>query len=170
MEVADAAVVSEGDNSSTKLVAYVVLKSSPAYRTQEWEKQWRETLRAALKRKLPEYMVPSEWKLIDSLPLDLSGKLDRSLLPKIETPSEASDEAGLLLNDTERGIAGIWKQVLKIEDVGADENFFDVGGKSLLIPEVHLALENSLHRNIQIVDLFQYPRSALWLSTWLRSK
>lgn len=156
-EVVDAVVVAQDDPPHTKLIAYVIPQNKPSYPSPDWERQWREALRAALKRRLPEAMVPSEWILIDALPLTSDGKLNRRALPGVGRAVEAPTKAGLQLSNTEQTITNIWKQILKISEVGLDDNFFDVGGKSLLIPDVHLALENAVGRSIQVVDLFQYP-------------
>lgn len=155
--VADALVLGEGERPNRKLLAYVRPETNSSEAGQKWKKQWSEILRAALKLRLPAYMVPTEWAFIKSFPLTRDAKLDRHSLPAIESQSSATTPANLLLSETEQAIFTVWQKVLSLEEVSIDANFFDVGGKSLLIPELHLTLEKSLGRSIQVVDLFQFP-------------
>lgn len=152
-EVADAVIL----HQRGKLAACVVRQNATGKQTAEEKLPFREELRGALKRKLPEYMIPLEWNFIDAVPLDSCGKLDSTALALIEPEAQPASQASQSLNQTVEVITSIWKQALKLEEVGPDENFFDVGGKSLIVPEVHMALEKILARNIQVVDLFQYP-------------
>jgi natural product biosynthesis luciferase-like monooxygenase protein/amino acid adenylation domain-containing protein len=152
-EAADAVVL----HQHGKLAACILRQNATGLQTPEEQRRFRETLRGVVKRKLPEYMIPAEWNLVDELPLDPSGKLDRTVLALTEPEAQPASQASRSLNQTEQIITSIWKQVLKLEEVGPDENFFDVGGKSLIVPEVHMALEKILARSIQVVDLFQYP-------------
>lgn len=145
--VRDAAVLMRADDGGDKkLVAYVVADEATA-----------EGLRELLKRRLPGYMVPNAFVFLPAMPLTASGKINRKALPALKSTLESSREPKLPFGDTERIITGIWKQVLKIEEVNVEDNFFDVGGHSLLIPEVRLALQKVFTTSLQIVDFFRYP-------------
>jgi amino acid adenylation domain-containing protein len=133
-----------------RLVAYVVPKPGPALKTAD--------LRAALASTLPEYMVPSMFVSLDSLPLTANGKIDRNALPM---PSALEEESGAASesprNELESVIAQAWKETLGVEQVGLDQNFFDLGAHSLMVAEVHMHLQQSLGREISLIDMFQFP-------------
>jgi amino acid adenylation domain-containing protein len=133
-----------------RLVAYVVPKSGTKLEVTD--------LRAALAAILPEYMVPSHFVFLDSLPLTANGKIDRNALPN---PSAVENESGTApeppRNELERVIAEAWKDALGVDRVGLDENFFDLGAHSLMVAEVHIQLQQVLGRELSLVDLFQFP-------------
>ena len=114
-------------------------------------------IRQELRRRLPEYMVPATFTFIERLPLTVNGKLDVKALPppdaSVRVPAAAAGPQGSPL---ERGIAGIWRDVLKIPEPGIDQNFFDVGGNSLHVAEVHTRLQKLLDRQFSITELFTY--------------
>src|SRR4029077_13991770 len=87
-------------------------------------------IRRALKLKLPEYMVPGQWVMLERMPLSANGKIDRGALPAAEgTRGESYEAPQTPVQDV---LAGIWGQVLEVERVGIDENFFELGGHSLV--------------------------------------
>ena len=110
-------------------------------------------LKDFLALKLPPYMVPAHYVPMVSLPLNLNGKVDRAALPAPVAETTATDArpAG---NALEEVVAEIWKKVLRTERVGLDDNFFDLGGDSLLLVAVHSQLQKRLNREIQVTDLF----------------
>jgi amino acid adenylation domain-containing protein/FkbM family methyltransferase len=116
-----------------------------------------EDLRAHLRGWLPEAMQPAAWVFLETLPLTANGKLDRARLPEPEVRgvSYQAPRGGL-----ERAIAGIWSEVLGIARVGARDNFFDLGGHSLLLARVHAKLREVLKAEISIVELFRFPTVA----------
>jgi hypothetical protein len=116
-----------------------------------------EDLRAHLRGWLPEAMQPAAWVFLETLPLTANGKLDRARLPEPEVRgvSYQAPRGGL-----ERAIAGIWSEVLGIDRVGARDNFFDLGGHSLLLARVHARLREVLKAEISIVELFRFPTVA----------
>jgi amino acid adenylation domain-containing protein len=115
-------------------------------------------LRASLRERLPAYMIPASFVLLDALPLTPNGKLDRRKLPAPEQPQrqQAHDYAAPQ-TALEQLIAGIWQRVLTITAVGTNDNFFDLGGNSIQMVQVCSALQDALKREIAIVELFQYP-------------
>jgi len=115
-------------------------------------------LRAFLKERLPDYMVPGTFTVLDAFPLTPNGKVDRRRLPAPEGRRAAARAAFLAPRDgIERAIAGVWRDVLRLDDVGVDDNFFDLGGHSLLLVQVQAKLRDVLEREIAIVEMFQYP-------------
>ncbi|MFC7584438.1 phosphopantetheine-binding protein [Nonomuraea antimicrobica] len=93
--------------------------------------------------------------MLESLPLTPRGKLDRARLPTAEAVAEG--EPAPLRGELEQAIARIWREVLATSRVGARDNFFDLGGNSLLIVRVQSRLEELLGREVTLVRLFQYP-------------
>jgi len=116
------------------------------------------TLRRDLRKVLPEFMVPEGFELLARFPETPSGKLDRRSLP------EPSGRRPALPHDfvapkgeMESLVASVWSQVLGIDEIGATDSFFDLGGNSILSVRLSLALHERLARKLPIVTLFQYP-------------
>jgi amino acid adenylation domain-containing protein len=153
--VRQAIVLTREDVAGDKrLVAYVVADGQPPVTVGE--------LREYLKQKLPEYMVPAAFVLIDALPLTVNGKVDRQALLKMAGFQSGLDAAYVApRSDLEQTIATIWQQTLRVEKVGVHDNFFDLGGNSLLATRVHSELQAVFNQEISLVDLFQYPTVAL---------
>jgi aspartate racemase len=114
-----------------------------------------EQLKAFLSVKLPAYMLPTTFVFMNALPLTPNGKVDRFALP---APSEVNESLPHRPKgtDLEEELAGLWKNVLGTQRIGLDENFFDLGGDSLLLVAVHSQLQKFVQREIQITDLFEY--------------
>jgi amino acid adenylation domain-containing protein len=147
--LADAVVEARQDGSgSLRLVAYVV----PAAGAVPGD------LRAGLRERLPEYMVPAAVVVLPELPRTPSGKIDRRALPAPESLRTEPDAAYVPpQSELERIIAGIWQEVLGVERVGSHDNFFELGGHSLQVVQVHGRLREALGREIDIILLFQRP-------------
>ncbi|RBQ20691.1 non-ribosomal peptide synthetase [Spongiactinospora rosea] len=111
-------------------------------------------LREHLEARLPGYMVPAAIVLMDGLPRGGSGKIDRRALP---APADAGRRRTPPTGELERRVAAVWTEVLAVDHVGADENFFEAGGHSLLILRVQARLTELLGRTIPVADLFQFP-------------
>ncbi|PYM12137.1 MAG: non-ribosomal peptide synthetase, partial [Verrucomicrobia bacterium] len=115
-------------------------------------------LRRFLREKLPEYMIPSAFVMLEKLPLTPNGKVDRRALPapenhraRLETKFVAP-QAGL-----EQTIAAIWEEVLSIKHPGVNDNFFDLGGHSLQVVQIQNKLRERLGAELPVVKLFEYP-------------
>jgi amino acid adenylation domain-containing protein len=149
--VREAVVIALEDKPDNKrLIAYIVSYQKHALTTTE--------LRHFLKNKLPEYMVPSVFMLLDSLPLTSNGKINRRALPSPEgIRPELTVEYVAPQSEVEQMIASIWQEVLEVEKVGVYDNFFDIGGNSLLVIQVHSKLCQLLNRELSVIDLFQHP-------------
>jgi amino acid adenylation domain-containing protein len=117
------------------------------------------TLRNYLRERLPEYMVPAAFVVLTELPLTPNGKLDRKALPPPDRIMRASVEGIFVAprNDLERSIAGVWQEILGLDRVGVHDNFFDLGGHSLLLIRMHTKLRERLQIEHSITDLFRFP-------------
>ncbi|MBM3807740.1 MAG: amino acid adenylation domain-containing protein [Acidimicrobiia bacterium] len=149
-EVRQAVVVARPDGvGERQLVAYVVKGAGPLN---------AEQLRPFLKLRLPEFMVPPVIVMLDALPLTPNGKIDRHALPAPDRTRPALRAVFQApRNPTEQQIADIWKTTLEIDRVGIDDNFFDLGGHSLLLTRVHARLRSTMAAPVSLVELFQYP-------------
>jgi acyl carrier protein len=99
-------------------------------------------------------MVPSALVLLPRLPLTRHGKVDRQALP---APESSSADHFAPRSEMERTIAHVWSEALNVESVGIDQNFFDLGGHSLLMVKVHRRLKETLNCELSLMDMFKYP-------------
>ncbi|HYC91020.1 MAG TPA: amino acid adenylation domain-containing protein [Thermoanaerobaculia bacterium] len=111
-------------------------------------------LRQHLSARLPQYMVPSAFVVLPSLPLNANGKIDKKALPAPLHRAAAAVRGG---SGLEQRIAAIWMDVLKVDSVGLTDNFFDLGGHSLLLTRVHGRLREELDLDVPVVTLFRCP-------------
>ena len=116
-----------------------------------------ENLKAFLGRRLPEYMVPSVFVSMDALPLTPSGKLNRRALPAPSSHAQPEDVYAPPETDMHRKIVAIWSQVLAIDRIGIDSNFFNIGGHSLLATQVVSRLSDALGREVPLRWIFEKP-------------
>ncbi|MEQ5843789.1 amino acid adenylation domain-containing protein [Paraburkholderia acidicola] len=150
--IAEAVVLTREDTPGDKrLVAYVILDagaqlSVPALRTQ-------------LDKVLPEYMIPAAFIALDAFPLTVNGKLDRKALPVPDYSQGqlSAHEYEAPLGETEQAIARIWQELLGMERVGRRDNFFEIGGHSLLAAKAMARLGKHLQRTLPISTLFDAP-------------
>ncbi|HEX4494672.1 MAG TPA: condensation domain-containing protein, partial [Thermoanaerobaculia bacterium] len=150
--VRQAVVVVRGEGGDKRLVAYLVAlvaEVAPA----------ADELRDFLRRSLPEYMVPAAFVVLESLPLTPSGKVDRKALP---APEPGPAETGYVApqGPVEELVAAIWAEVLRVERVGARDNFFALGGHSLLATQVVSRLRTALGVELPLQRLFATPTVA----------
>src|SRR5262249_12037732 len=106
---------------------------------------------------LPHYMVPGEFYVLNDLPLTANGKIDRKALriPEMQHNREATDTAAW--TDLEQNIAAIWKAVLHIENISIDDNFFDIGGHSLLMVQAHQKVQELQQRDFPLLIMLEHP-------------
>ena len=150
-EVAEAAVVvRSAPGGDTLLAAYVAPRGgSPA-------PHWTDSLRTALARVLPEYMVPGRMVVMEHLPLTSSGKVDRRALPPL--PEAERGEAGPqrpLKDARERALAEIFEALLGVKGVGATSDFFQLGGHSMLVLRLLARIEAAFGQRLPLATLFQ---------------
>jgi amino acid adenylation domain-containing protein len=133
-----------------RLIAYVATNQKTDFSINE--------VRHLLKEKLPEYMMPSAFVVLEELPLTPNGKVDRRALPAPDKlRPELANNYQAPQSEVEKSIAKVWKQVLNLEKVGIHDNFFDLGGHSLLVVQVNNKLREILHRDLSVVEIFQNP-------------
>jgi hypothetical protein len=118
-----------------------------------------QELRDYLKTQLPDYMIPAAFVTLEALPLTPNGKLDRRALPAPGAPERGAAYVAPR-TELERTIVGAWQAALRIERIGIDDSFFDLGGHSLLMIQVHSKLRELLKRDIAMLDLFAHPTVA----------
>jgi len=129
-----------------------------------------EDLRAFLKEKLPDYMTPAAVALLDEMPLTRNGKIDRAALAASDSAMTRDGEDYLApQTGLEKKVAAIWRQVLDLEQVGLQDNFFDLGGHSLLLVQLHRRLCEAFEADISMIDVFEHPTVAA-LAELLRGK
>lgn len=148
--VAEAIVIAREDRSGDRrLVGYVVGRE---------ETPSPSELRAFLKGRLPEYMLPSALVLLEALPLTPNGKVDRSALP---APTAAGpEESGSIVaprTETEAEVAAIWAKVLGRPTLSVEDNFFDLGGHSLLAMQVRARVQSAFGVQLAVRTLFERP-------------
>jgi acyl-coenzyme A synthetase/AMP-(fatty) acid ligase/aryl carrier-like protein len=149
-QVREGAVVACEIKGRTQLVAYL----SPTMTTEALA-----TLQAEAKRQLPEHMVPAHWLALDTLPLTANGKLDRRALPDPATDEPAAEAAEQPSGATEQRLAQLWCQVLGCAQVGRTDDFFALGGDSILsLQLIGLASREGL--KLQPRDVLQHPTLA----------
>jgi amino acid adenylation domain-containing protein len=138
-----------------RLVAYVVLDEEQRGLGPEQLEVRAEGFRAALSRVLPAYMVPSEFMVLDELPLSTNGKVDRGRLPKAEGKRRA---AAAVAPETalEQQLAAIWCKVLGLQSVGVTDNFFQLGGHSLLVMRLLSEIKRELGASVTINAFFKH--------------
>ncbi|MET0396107.1 MAG: amino acid adenylation domain-containing protein, partial [Longimicrobiaceae bacterium] len=115
-------------------------------------------LREWAAERLPDYMVPAAFVVLETLPLTANGKVDRGALPP--PVLEAGESFVAPRTGLEREIAAAWEEVLQVERVGVDDNFFELGGHSLLLARLHRRLQGALGLELTVVDLFRFPTVA----------
>ncbi|WP_439862472.1 amino acid adenylation domain-containing protein [Pseudomonas antarctica] len=149
-QVREAAVVALDGPTGAQLVAYVVPQSDALQ---------AQALKALLQQSLPDYMMPAHWVMLEALPLNHNGKLDRKALPK---PDASSQQKHYVAPRTalEIQVAQVWQRVLELKQIGLDDHFFELGGHSLLATQVIARLRTLLACELSLRDLFGAPRLA----------
>ncbi len=118
-------------------------------------------LRGYLRERLPEYMVPGAFVQLEEMPLTPNGKVDRRALPDPDTRGTPEEIYVAPQSELEQTLAAIWQEVLGLERVGLHDNFFDLGGHSLLLVQVRSRLRERTEREVSVLDLFKYPTISL---------
>ena len=117
------------------------------------------SLRETAKAKLPDYMVPSRIFILPEMPLTSNGKIDRRALSALEQTDPAAREPvrSEPQDDIEKAVAAIWREVLQLDQIGMHDNFFDLGGTSLMMTQVLRRVRDQLGSNLSVVDMFRNP-------------
>jgi amino acid adenylation domain-containing protein len=158
--VVEAAVVARAEEPhGTRLVAYVVPTPGDGAAA--------HALLGFLREYLPDYMVPRDYVFLDAFPRTPAGKVDRAALPSHDYARGAAGASYVAPeSELERRITDVWRDALRLERVGVDDNFFDLGGHSLLVAQVHGRLETDMERAFPLMLLFKYP-TVRSLAGWL---
>jgi len=152
-------VASDNERADRQLVAYIVAAGAAP---------GDKELRAHLRRKLPDYMIPAAFAVLDGLPLTPSGKIDRRALPARPGMRAYQEEARIApRDDLEKRLAQIWEKVLGLESVGIRDSFFDLGGHSLLAVRLVWEIEKELGQRLPLVSFF-HDSTIEYLASLLR--
>lgn len=151
--IREAAVLLRHDSPAPpRLVAYLVYCTAPP--SDRDLRQWLQT-------KLPDYMVPAAFVALPALPMTANGKLDRRRLPAPSGDRPALSVAFVRPQSAlEQTIAGVWRSLLRLDTVGIHDSFFDLGGDSLGLMQLHHRLQSELNIQFELMDLFRYPTIA----------
>lgn len=152
--IAEAVVVAREDGKAAKrLVGYVVVRNAPAPKVAD--------VRTFLKDVLPDYMIPAQFAVLERLPLMPNGKVDYKALPDPQPaqPQSAAGSAAEPTNEVERKLADVWRQVLGLQTVGIHDNFFEVGGDSILSIQI-IARARGAGVCLTPRQVFQHPTIA----------
>jgi amino acid adenylation domain-containing protein len=140
-------IVREDTPGNQRLVAYVVLR------------QPDNNLRAFVKARVPDYMVPATFVVLEKLPLTPNGKVDHAALP-IPSEFDSSKEFIAPRTPMEETLAQIWKEILEVARVGVNDNFFELGGHSLLATRVVSRVRKTLKVELPLRSIFDFPTIA----------
>ncbi|MBW4434412.1 MAG: amino acid adenylation domain-containing protein [Pelatocladus maniniholoensis HA4357-MV3] len=147
---ASVVIVREDKPGNQNLIAYITLHPHKTLTIPE--------LRRFLQNKLLDYMLPTAFMILEALPLTSNGKVDRRALPTPDVLRPELEVAYLVpQTKLEKTIASVWQKALNLEKIGIHDNFFEIGGHSLLLVTVHSQLQKILKVELSTLDLFRYP-------------
>ena len=159
--VREAVVTVSGERSEQRLVAYVVAAESVGREVEVDRGRRREEWRAGLRRKLPQYMLPTDWVELEKIPLTPTGKVDHKAL-RLANPLETAErwparEYVAARTPVEESLVAIWADVLKIDRLGIKDNFFELGGHSLLATQLISRVQKTFHISLSVRQFFEQP-------------
>lgn len=143
-------MVDERPDYEKRLVVYLVPRKAG-------EVPSAELLRTFLGEKLPDYMVPSIYVPLEGLPLTATGKVDRKALPSLEQAWNLEQDYVLLQDELEAELAALWENILGVRPIGRNNDFFTLGGNSLLAARLISQIEGMFGRRLQLADLLEAP-------------
>jgi amino acid adenylation domain-containing protein len=159
-------VARENGDGDTRVIAYVVpAREQSSGPSRNKSSSISIELRDYLQQKLPEYMVPSSFVMLESLPLTPSGKLNRRALPASESLEAYPDNTPVATTSApetrlEKMLSALWSELLEVKAVGVNDNFFELGGHSLLAVRLFAQIEKRLGKRLPLSILFQAPTVA----------
>jgi hypothetical protein len=174
-DISDAIVtVATRGGESDRLVAYVVPRQNPALNGngtgQSARQELTSALRTHLRAHLPDYMVPATFVVLPQLPQTPNGKVDRRALPSPEMAQSEHDKVyAAPKSSLEEVLTGIWSEVLDVDGVGVDDNFFEIGGHSLLAARLISRVRDRLRVEVPLHTLFRSPTPAQFAASLLAS-
>lgn len=152
--VNNAAVIVKEDDGDKRLVAYLEINKDLSRNQSEGE--LINAIKQGLRSILPDYMLPSAFMVLDVLPLTSNGKVDYKALPQVDISAQIKDDYVAPRNATEKTLCQIWQELLRVENVGIDDNFFALGGDSILSIQA-AARANRANIVIKNKQFFDYP-------------
>ena len=147
--VEEAVVELSGEGAEQRLVAYVVAGEEGTPSARE--------LRRYVRSKLPEHMAPASYVKVEELPLLPSGKVNRRVLATVAGVALSEQGTVAARTDVEQKLAGMWAEVLKVKEVGVDQNFFELGGHSLLVLQVMVRIRREFDVELGVRTMFEEP-------------
>jgi amino acid adenylation domain-containing protein len=150
--VEEAVVELRGEGAEQRLVAYVVAGEEGTPSARE--------LRRHVRSKLPEHMAPASYVRVEELPLLPSGKVNRRALGGLAGVALSDQGTVAARTEVEQKLAGIWAEVLKVKEVGVDQNFFELGGHSLLVLQVMARIRREFDVELGVRTMFEEPTIA----------
>jgi thioesterase domain-containing protein/acyl carrier protein len=160
-EIKDCMVTVQTINSHEELVAYIVLNSKSIQSQSEQNKSELAIIKTSLRTKLPGYMVPSHFVLLERFPLNSNGKIDKKKLPiptYVPVAADKSDE--ISLSPTEKELLEIWRNLLLNDYISINDNFFELGGHSLLAIKLISIVNQAFNCSLTPKDIFKSPTIA----------
>ncbi|MHB8063937.1 MAG: acyl carrier protein, partial [Ruminiclostridium sp.] len=145
--IKEAIALAKGENENRYICAYYVGENE--YNVGE--------LRVRLKKFLPDYMIPSYFVALDSMPQTYNGKINRKALPEIDNKIDTGAKYEAPRNSIEEKLVEIWHEVLEVENIGINDNFFELGGHSLKATVLVLKIQKDMHKKILLRDIFMMP-------------
>jgi acyl-coenzyme A synthetase/AMP-(fatty) acid ligase len=148
--IQDAAVIAREQRTGEKhLVSYLAVNGNGRVDVTE--------LRNALSQELPAYMVPAAFVVLPKLPLSPNGKVDRKTLMQMEVQLESTQEYAAPRTELEKQLLQIWEEVLELNSIGIHDNFFEIGGNSLLAVQISTRIHRRLTAAISVRQIFEFP-------------
>lgn len=152
-DVRETVVLAREDKSGNKqLIAYVLSNPDCLLET--------AGLREHLKTALPDYMLPTVFVFLEKIPITANGKIDRKLLLEIDADAPVKTSQTLAVTPTEKKLAVLWAELLNIELPDGSDNFFDLGGHSILAIELAFVVQKTFNTELKLVELFEHPTLA----------
>ncbi|HLP59694.1 MAG TPA: amino acid adenylation domain-containing protein [Candidatus Deferrimicrobium sp.] len=152
--IKDAVVAAKEGGDGQYLCAYVTAKNGDKKEPDILSRALREHL----SNRLPHYMVPGDFVLLEEIPLTASGKVDRKALSILKASHPGTGSTFVAPGtDMEKLVAGVWKEILQVDTIGIHANFFEIGGNSLNILKMQRKLKEILGQDIPVIKLFKYP-------------
>lgn len=148
-------VIASGDNNRDRhLVAYIVGEPEATELQQPDQSDFIAAIKKALAQKLPDYMIPETYVVLESLPLTANGKIDRKKLPSANAQEATVAAYAPPRTETEAKIAEIWKHLLNVEKVGIYDDFFQLGGNSLIASNLLYRINDTFEVELPLSELF----------------
>ncbi|HEU4964901.1 MAG TPA: amino acid adenylation domain-containing protein [Bacilli bacterium] len=151
-----AVLVNKGQDGSLSLIGFYASATAEAVPTVTELKEF-------LSASLPDYMIPAQWVALAEIPLSPNGKIDRNALARLAAAHKAERTEAYVapVNEVQAKLVEIWSELLNVERIGIHDNFFDLGGHSILVGKVYNRLKQAFDLSMSMTDLFQYPTISL---------